>query len=175
VFNNTIQSQTYSQKYLYNSSGIDQKIYATLAAGLHWGDSRLIAKPSIFVGLGYYLSNSLSFKIEFTSVIVKIKNNNYPLFRYEGIELHEGDKAIIDEFFISLETKIYSNLWFSFGIAPEKLFSMRTGLIYNKVLSNNLLIYLEYNILFIGRPFLNSKNDQFINNLFLVGLKIFPF
>lgn len=170
-----VQSQTDLNRNFNNNNDVAQKFYITLSGGVHWGDNRLSTKPIIFGGLGYYLSNGLSLKIEYTPVIVMAKNNNYPFFRYNGIELQKGDKITIDELFISLETKFYSNLWFGIGIAPEELFSIKAGGKYNWFLNKNVIIYFEYSVLCMGRPISNSANHSFVNNLFLIGISFFPY
>ncbi|OGU71271.1 MAG: hypothetical protein A2V93_01425 [Ignavibacteria bacterium RBG_16_34_14] len=171
IINQSIQSQTNSTNNLNSDYEISNRVYTTLSAGIHWGDGRLIAKPIIFLGLGYYLTNGLSLKIEYTPVVVKAKNNSYPLFRYKGKELQKGDEVTIEEYFCSLEGKIFNNVWLDFGIAPENLFSMKIGLKYNYHFNENILIFGEYSLLLVGQKLTyNFKGDVFTNSSILIGL-----
>lgn len=154
-----------------NNRNISNRIYLTLCGGLHWGDGRLAAKPIIFGGIGYYFTNGLSLKIEYSPVIVEAKNNNYPKFRYEGEELNEGDEVIISEFFLMADFKIFECIWFDIGFAPEKLFSIKTSLKYLWLVNDNVVILAEYGLLIMGRPIGNSKPYTFVNSILTIGIQ----
>jgi len=164
----TIQCQSDSS-YTDANRDISNRLYLTLSGGVHWGDGRLAAKPIVFAGIGYYFTNGLSLKIEYTPVIVKAKNNNYPPFRYEGKELHEGDEVTIPEYFFIMDFKIFESVWFDIGFAPEQLFSIKTSLKYLLFLNTNINIQAEYGLLIMGRPG-NFKNDTFTNSILLLGI-----
>ena len=148
---------------------ISNRLYLTLSGGVHWGDGRLAAKHIIFAGIGYYFTNGLSLKIEYTPVIVEAKNNNDPKLRYNGKELNEGDQVTISEYFLMMDFKIFENIWFDLGFAPEKLFSIKTSLKYLWFYSDNISFLAEYGLLIMGRPG-NFKNDTFTNSILLLGI-----
>lgn len=148
---------------------VRNRIYLTLSGGGHWGDGRLAAKSILFAGVGYYITNGFSIKIEYSPVIVEAKNNNYPQFRYEGKELNEGDKVTIPEYFFIMDFKIFENIWFDIGFAPEKLFSIKTSLKYLLFLNNNINIQAEYGLLIMGFQIPNSGHDTFTNSMLMIG------
>jgi len=125
----TIQCQSDSSHTDANRD-ISNRLYLTLSGGVHWGDGRLAAKPIIFAGIGYYITNGFSIIIEYSPVIVEAKNNNDPKFRYDGKELNEGDQVTISEYFLIVDFKTFNNVWFDIGFAPEKSFTIKTSLKY---------------------------------------------
>ena len=164
----TIQCQSDSSHTDANTD-ISNRLYLTLSGGVHWGDGRLAAKPIIFAGIGYYITNGFSLKIEYSPVIVEAKNNNDPKFVYDGKELNEGDQVTISEYFLMADFKIFENVWFDLGFAPEKLFSLKTSLKYLLFLNNNFNIQAEYGLLIIGFRPQNFKSDTFKNSILMIG------
>jgi len=165
----TIQCQSDSS-HTDTNTDISNRLYLTLSGGVHWGDGRLAAKPIIFAGIGYYITNGFSLKIEYSPVIVEAKNNNYPQFRYEGKELNKGDEVTISEYFIMADFKIFRSVWIDIGFAPEKLFSMKTSLKYFWFLNNEIVVQAEYGLLIMGRPIENSEAYTFVNSMLMIGV-----
>lgn len=165
----TIQCQSDSSQNNKNKD-IRNRLFITLSGGVHWGDGRLAAKPIMFAGVGYYITNGFSVKIEYSPVVVVAKNNNYPQFRYEGKELNEGDRVTIPEYFFIMDFKIFESVWFDIGFAPEKLFSVKTSIKYLLFLDINIGVQVEYGLLFMGRPIANFKNDTFTNSMLMIGV-----
>lgn len=164
----TIQCQSDSSQ-TNEIKDIRNKIYITLSGGVHWGDGRLAAKPILFAGIGYYITNGFSVKIEYSPVIVEAKNNNDPKFVYEGKELNKGDEVTISEYFFIMDFKIFESVWFDIGFAPEKLFTIKTSLKYLWFFSESISFLAEYGLLIMGRPG-NFENDTFTNSILLLGI-----
>lgn len=165
----TIQCQSDSSHTDANRD-ISNRVYVTLSGGVHWGDGRLAAKPILFAGIGYYITNGFSIKIEYSPVIVEAKNNNDPKFRYNGKELNEGDQVTISEYFLMMDFKIFEYIWFDLGFAPEKLFSIKTSLKYLLSLNNNFNIQAEYGLLIMGFQIPNSGHYTFTNSILMIGV-----
>jgi hypothetical protein len=164
----TIQCQSDSS-HTDTNTDISNRLYITLSGGVHWGDGRLAVKPIIFAGIGYYIANGFSLKIEYSPVIVEAKNNNDPKYVYEGKELNKGDEVTISEYFFIMDFKIFRSVWLNIGFAPEKIFSIKTGIKYLWFFSDSISFQAEYGLLIMGRPG-NFKNETFTNSMLMIGV-----
>ncbi len=158
----------------YAQQNLGDKISISAMGGFLLGDKRFYPTFNTTFSLGYYLTSSNTFSLNYSPVYLKSNNSNEPFFYVNGDTLTKNETTIFNELHILLSHRIIHNIWFSWGAAPFEKTSFLFGLEYKSSICPQVDIVLKNQFLTIGRYFLDDNQNSFATYRFSIGIEFRP-